>query len=153
MMALQENVLTDALAQALETMAFMDLEPLGQDLHPPQQPVLTVICFYGPKQGQLQVLSSLSLGRLLAETIGCLAAPSDEEALDAWQEVGNVVCGLILPRIAASPLDVYDVTIPTVTVGAAAPTWNQFVDQPTCRIFNVAGHAVAATLHMEEEVS
>ena len=44
-----ENILTDSLAQSLETMAFLTIIPPEEDMAAPEQTILAEISFTGPK--------------------------------------------------------------------------------------------------------
>lgn len=150
MIAIQENLIAETLCHVFETMAFLGQTGAEGSSNSPQQPVLTEISFRGPKAGHIRILSDLPLGRLLAENIACLENPTDEAALDAWQEICNVTCGLVIPQIADSTGEVYNVSIPTVTVGESVPQWSDFTVQPECHVLYMEGYAVAACLQMKE---
>ena len=145
MMATQD-ILTEALSEAMETMAFLATGPVDDQAVFPETPVLVEIRFSGARTGSIQILSSQALGRVLAENIGCLDRADEQASLDAWKEVCNVTCGLVIPRIAASPADVFDLTVPAVSCGEGVPAWNDFVAQGDTRTLSVDGHATAARL-------
>lgn len=142
------NLLAGALSQALETMAFLDIMPIEEDLPTPEQPLLAEISFIGPESGDLQLLASMDFARILAENIGALDDVEDEHAFDAMKEMANVVCGLILPMIAPDLSDVFDMTVPTVKSGNDSPQWSEFA-QGSC-VLNVEGHTIAAKLNMKD---
>jgi hypothetical protein len=144
------DIATGALSEALEVMAFACTGPVDDKTVAPDVPVLTEMRFAGPKNGAIRILSGLALGRVLAGNIGCLAEIDDRAALDAWKEVCNVTCGLVIPRIADSTAEVYDVTVPDVKTGMQAPPWEPFVSQPGSRILNVEGYAAAVGLVVDD---
>jgi CheY-specific phosphatase CheX len=144
------TMLTDALTQALETMAFLTSLPLEEDAAAPESCVLARIGFTGPKAGTIQILAGMDFARVLAQNIGALEAADDETAFDAMKELSNVTCGLLLPMIGWSPADVFNMTIPTVQSGRASPQWDEFIDGNDCRVLNIEGFMVAARLTINE---
>jgi len=145
-----DTILTDSLAQALETMAFLTIMPLEEDMAAPEKTVLAEISFTGPKNGTIQILAGLDLCRILAENIGALTEVNDETCYDALKELSNVTCGLLLPMLASSQTDVFDVTVPAVKTGDDSPRWDEFVEQPNSCILNIEGFLVATRLIMKE---
>lgn len=144
-----ENILTDSLAQSLETMAFLTIIPPEEDMAAPEQTILAEISFTGPKNGTIQILAGLDLCRILAENIGALTEVNDETCYDALKELSNVTCGLLLPVLACTKADIFDLTIPTTKNGDDSPKWNEFVEQPNTCILNIEGYLVATRLIMK----
>jgi len=145
-----DTMLTDSLAQSLETMAFLTIMPIEEDTAAAEKTVLAEISFTGPKNGTIQILAALDLCRILAENIGALTKVSDETCYDALKELSNVTCGLLLPMLASSQTDVFDVTVPAVKTGDDSPRWDEFVEQPNSCILNIEGFLVATRLIMKE---
>jgi len=144
-----DNMLTKALDQALETMAFLTIMPPEDDMTAPEQAVLAEISFTGPKNGTIQILAGLDFCRILAENIGALTEVNDETCHDALKELSNVTSGLLLPVMANSQADVFDITIPTIKNGGDCPKWNEFVEQANTCILNIEGYLVATRLIMK----
>jgi CheY-specific phosphatase CheX len=144
-----ENILSDSLAQALETMAFLTIIPPEEDMAAPEKAVLAEISFTGPKNGIIQILAGLDFCKILAENIGALTEVNDESCYDALKELSNVTSGLLLPLLAYSQADVFDITIPTIKNSDDSPKWNEFVEQPNTCILNIEGYLVATRLTME----
>ncbi|UCC98422.1 MAG: chemotaxis protein CheX [Phycisphaerales bacterium] len=144
------TMLTEALVQALETMAFLTNLPLEADGVAPESAVLAQIGFTGPKTGTIQILAGMDFAKVLAENIGALEGVDDETAFDAMKELSNVTCGLLLPMIGSSPADVFDMTIPTIQSGQASPGWDEFTAREDCRLLNIEDFLVAARLTMKE---
>jgi CheY-specific phosphatase CheX len=140
------TILTGALTQALETMAFLARLPLDEDVVPPENLILAQISFTGPKIGTIQILAGMDFAKVLAGNIGALDQTDDETAFDAMKELSNVTCGLFLPLIGSSPADVFNMTIPTVQTGQTAPAWNQFTADPETCLLNIEGYMIAARL-------
>ncbi len=145
-----DTMLTDSLAQALETMAFLTIMQLEEDMSAPEKTILAEISFTGPKNGTIQILAGLDFCRILAENIGALTEVSDEICYDALKELSNVTCGLLLPMLASSQTDVFDVTVPAVKTGDDSPRWDEFVEQPNSYKLNIEGFLVAIRLIMKD---
>ncbi len=144
-----ENILTDSLAQSLETMAFLTIIPPEENMATPEKTILSEISFAGPKNGTIQILAGLNFCRILAENIGALTEVNDETCYDALKELSNVTCGLLLPVLADTKADVFDLTIPTINNGNDSPKWNEFVERPNSCILNIEGYLVATRLIMK----
>jgi len=144
------TIVTQALSEALETMAFLTILPIDEDILAPEEAILAEMSFTGPKSGTVQILAGLDLARILAENIGALDEVKDENAFDALKELANVICGLLLPVVASSQADVFDVTVPAIKSGDEAPKWDQFVDDQASCVSNIEGFLVAAKLIIED---
>lgn len=144
------TMLTDALTQALEIMAFLCNLPLEEDRVAPENTVLAQISFKGPRTGTIRILAGRDFAGVLAQNIGALEQADDETAFDAMKELANVTCGLLLPMIGSSPADVFDMSIPAVQSGQAAPGWDEFTAPEDCLRLNIEGFMVAARLTTEE---
>jgi len=143
------DLLTGAISQALETMAFLTIVPLEEDLAIPENPVLAEISFTGPKSGTIQILAGLDFGKILAENIGALDEADDQSAADALRELCNVACGLVLAKIASSREDVFDVSVPAVKSGDNSVKWQEFAGHPNNCVLNIEGYMVATRLVIE----
>ncbi len=148
-MKIVADIVTEAITQAFETMAFMMVLPMGEEMEIPSETVWTEIEFSGAQQGRMEVLSGPELGRMMVQNMGCLFEPTEEEIMDAWQELCNVTCGLVIPEVADAPHDVYDVSIPSVQWNPGTPSWENFTANPSCCVLNVEGYAVAVRLVLE----
>ena len=65
-----DNLLAAALSQAIETMAFLNILPVEDDLPIPENTVLSQIGFTNSESGTIQMLAGLDFCKLLAENIG-----------------------------------------------------------------------------------
>ena len=140
------NILPQALIQALETMAFMTVMPIEDDMTIPEKTILAEINFTGPKNGTIQILAGLNFAKLLAENISNLTEADDKASRDALKELANVTCGLILPMVASSTADAFDITVPTVKSLDNTPQWDEFAAERNSCVSNIEGYAVAAKL-------
>jgi len=148
-----KNILLEAVSQALETMAFLDVLPADEDndeILIGRHLLLSEISFSGPKNGNLQLLTGTDFGKFLAENIAAIDQADETQALDALKELSNVTCGLLLPEISEKPSDEFDVTVPTVKTGSDSPEWSGFLQDKNSLLLNAEGYAIAVKLRMEE---
>lgn len=144
------DVLTKALSQALETMAFLTVVPMEDDLTIPEKTVLAEISFTGAKTGNIQILAGWNFCEILAENIGALCEVDDEARSDALKELTNVTCGLFLPMVVSSTADAFDITVPTMKSFDNSSQWHEFVtDQNSC-VLNIEGYMVATKLIIKD---
>jgi len=144
-----ESLLIDSLEQALEKMAFLTIVPPEEDIAAPEETILAEISFTGPQKGTLQLLAGLDLCKILAKNIAALTDANGEACYDALKELSNVTCGLIVPKIACSQADIFDLTIPTIKNGGNCPSWNEFIEQPDTCVLDIEGYLVAARLTLK----
>ncbi|MHC4423142.1 MAG: response regulator [Planctomycetota bacterium] len=145
------DVLTKALSQALETMAFLTVVPMEDDLAIPEKTVLAEISFTGAKTGTIQILAGWNFCEILAENIGALSEADDKACGDALKELANVTCGLFLPMVVSSTADAFDITVPTIKIYDNSSRWHEFVaDQNSC-VLNIEGYMVATKLVIEDK--
>jgi len=145
-----KDILVESLLEALETMAFMTtVEPEEQPV-PPAETILGEIYFSGPVKGCVTILAGRDFCAMLAENIAALDDASDSACLDSMQELSNVTCGLVLPRIAQAGGELFSMSVPVVNDGDASPDWRQFVDVPGTCLLNIEEFVIAARLTVEE---
>jgi len=144
------DILVEAISEAIETMAFLDVFPVDDEMSIPEKPMLGEISFAGPKSGTIEVLMDITLCRTIAENIGALEQVDDNIAFDALKELSNVTCGLLLPMIAESQEDMFDITVPKVIGIEDAPHWNDFISHQDCTVLNIEGSAIAVRLNIEK---
>lgn len=143
------HLLTHALTHALETMAFLTVVPVDDDMVIPQKTILAEIGFTGAKKGTILILAGLNLCKILAENIAALDVADNQTALDALKELSNVTCGLFLPKVVSSTADVFDITVPTVKICDNSSQWDEFVAGHNSYVLNIEGRALAAKLIIE----
>ncbi len=142
------DVMTEALTETLGTMAFCSVDSVNNDMEIPPRLVHVTMNYKGPKEGCLQLLGGWELGRQIAECISCVDDIDDRFVIDAWKEICNVLSGLVIPAIADSQADIYDITVPVATMEERIPAWNKFLGLPGAQIINVDGCAVAIHLNI-----
>lgn len=145
------HLLTQALTQALEKMAFTTAIPVDEDMLIPQKTILAEIRFTGAKEGKIQILAGMDFCKVLAENIAAIEEPDSQSALDAIKELANVTCGLFLPMVVSSTADVFDVTVPEAESCDNPSQWDKFTADKSSSILNIEGHAIAAKLTVENK--
>jgi chemotaxis protein CheY-P-specific phosphatase CheC len=146
------HLLTQALTQTLETMAFTTAIPVDEDMLIPQETILAEIKFTGAKEGKIQILAGIDFCKILAENIAAIDEANSQSALDALRELANVTCGLFLPMVVSSTADVFDITVPQAESCDNPSQWDKFTADKGCSILNIEGYAIAAKLTVENNV-
>jgi hypothetical protein len=145
------NILTGALSQALETMAFMEILPMEEDASVPDKTLCAEISFNGPQQqGRIQIIVGRAFAETLAENIGALDEVTEADCRDALQELANVTCGLVTPIITSDLSEVYELTIPRIKDNKEVPTWETWAADPEACVLNVEEYMIAAKLTMDD---
>ena len=140
------ELLLEALADALQTMAFISPEPLPDDAPPPAGALCITLRWSGPSTGQIQLATPRLFGELLAVNILALEPGTPEataRALDALQELCNITAGALLSRLCDLPTDTPEMGLPTSTVLLDATAWRQFVAQPQTTVLLAEGYPLA----------
>ena len=146
------DMLIEAMAQALEKMAFMTVLPVDDYMVIPETTMLARIDFTGPKCGSIAILAGPDFADLIAKNMGAMDQVDDQTCCDALRELANVTCGLVVPMISSSPTEVFDVSVPAIDTGADSPKWQQFTAAGNGVVLNVEGHAVAMTMVCRERL-
>ena len=144
------QILAGALTQALETMAFMEILSIEEDMPAPEDVFLTEIDFTGSQTGCIEILAGAEFAGALAENFAALDEVTPEDCKDALQELANVTCGLVTPMIATDLSDEFDLTIPTVSDGDGPSNWQAFAEDEEACVMNVEGHMIAAKLSLQD---
>jgi len=145
------ELLLEAFAEALQTMAFMFPEPLADDVPLPTAADCLSITWSGGGTGQLQLATSRGFGELLACTILAMdpgAAEAAQHSVDALQELCNITTGTLLVRLCDSPDDAPEMGLPTATILPDAAAWQSFVAQPHTIVLMAEGFPLA--IRMQE---
>jgi len=150
-MAEKGDALAEALVQALETMAFLAVLPIDEEMTIPEKTMLAEISFTGARSGTIRILAGLDFCRVLAENISGLSEVDDKSLFDALKEFANVTCGLFLPMVVSSTAEMFDVTVPTARSCEDSPQWDEFVADRNSSVLNIEGYAVAAKLIIEDK--
>jgi len=144
-----ENLLPQALTQALETMAFLTVTPEDEGMIIPTETVTAEINFTGAKKGTIQIIAGTDFCNTLAENIAAIDNVSNQAALDALKELSNVTCGLFLPMVVSSTADVFDITVPKVSCCDDSSQWDEFTSNDNSCTLNIEGFCIAIKLTVE----
>jgi hypothetical protein len=145
------TVVTAAVSQALEKMAFLMVMPFDEETPPIDgEIIVTQIEFSGPKNGMIKACAGIDFAEALAENISGKTDLSEQECVDAMKELVNVACGLVLPMIASSQADVFDLTVPHLTRSQEQVHWDEFVELEDVTVLNVEGWPLAIRLEIKE---
>lgn len=133
-----KQLLAETAFAALETMAFFCCEPAQPDAPWPEDALKVSMSFRGSVNGTVTLLAGKFFGqRLASNALGC--GVEDEDAIsraeDSVKELINVVVGMMMPRLARSDADVFDLSLPVSAPFDAATHWNTTIALPgTCAI-------------------
>jgi len=136
------TVVAEALAMALEKMAFLDAMPSAAPFEPTAEMLGAEIDFDGPARGTLQIAAAGAFACVIRGTIAGPDDPGASELTDTLQELANVTCGLVLPMLATDETDVFRVSVPRPCSSA---DWARNADAEPA-IMDVEGHQVAVRL-------
>lgn len=142
------SVMNAALSEALQTMAFLMVMPAQEQLETPESIITAEIEFTGPVSGKITAAAGLDFARVLADNVSGLNDVPEEVCIDAMKELVNVTCGLVLPMVAASPADVFDLTVPHLAQSEDRLTWEEFVAKEDVTVMDVEGWPLAVHLQM-----
>ena len=147
-----DNTMIEALSEALETMAFMVPMPPEEELPIPDESVLVRMRFTGPLSGTAELVAGKELLQMLAANVLGIE-PDEEEAqekgTDAFKELLNTTCGVLLPMLATTPKDVFDITVPESEGLGSVEEWQAYVARSDVTILDVDGCAMAVKIEFE----
>lgn len=146
-----KNVLIEALTEALETTAFMMPLPLEDELPSPTQGVLVKIDFVGPVSGSIELWAGSEFAQMLAANVLGIEpddAEAQEKGIDTVKEMVNIIGGVMLTKLAGSPADVFNLTVPQAQEQLDAESWEDYVAQDDVTVLDVDGFPVATRLLM-----
>lgn len=152
MLETRESILSAALVETLETMAFMSAMPPMEALSAPADPVVVRVSFEGPMKGTLELATSLTFGGQLAENI---LGPAEEgvdqrqRACDALQELANVLCGTFLRSSREAETHLFVMGLPKAAV-STAEAWQALADDLTAQAFDADGMPLLVRVCVQE---
>ena len=143
------ELLLEAVAEALQTMAFICPEPAPEGVPAPATSDCLSIRWSGGGSGaggELQLAAPRLFGELLAANILALEPGTPEVALravDALQELCNITTGVLLARMSETPEDAPEMGLPLLAVLADGAAWQHFVAQPKTSVLLAEGYPLA----------
>jgi hypothetical protein len=142
--------LLESVAEALQTMAFVMVEPApAADIPPPAEGSLYAVGFHAQSgAGEVQIAAPRALGELLA--VNMLAAePGSAEALeradDILRELCNISAGLLLRRWGPPLADSAQMSLPACRA-LDAEGWHAFARSAGAAVFLAEGLPVAVAV-------
>ncbi|MBN1764665.1 MAG: chemotaxis protein CheX [Sedimentisphaerales bacterium] len=153
MLDTSQNELVESFSEALVSMAFIMALPPEDELPTPQQGTMVWMDFKGPISGRIELLADQELIRMAAANI--IGAEPDEEiprerGVDALKEILNTTCGVLLTRLAQSPADLFDITVPESEDFNEPATWTDYINQPDVTVLDADGFLVALRMTVKE---
>lgn len=145
--------LYETLINTMDTMAFIASEPAEPGaVECPPLPVKIEMSFKGSQRGTITLVASAQFGRYMAaNVIG--TTPDDpetaERAPDCLKELVNVVVGALMPRLAASADDQFELTIPELD-DFAPENWKAFVTDERSVLLLADGNPMAVNMVFQE---
>lgn len=139
-------IIKEAVAQALEKMAFLIVMPPEDDLPVPEITITAEISFSGPICGTIRTSAGIDFAKVLAENISGMTELTEAQCIDVLKELVNVTCGLVLPMIATDETDVFDLTVPELIRTEEKLHWDQFISQDDVTVLNIEGWPLATRL-------
>jgi hypothetical protein len=144
MLELRNKDLIEALAMALETMAFVTLEPPEGAVEPPDEPILLRSRYGGSRCGKVELLTSLMLGRRLVDnTLSCdssatLILPPPQDPL---VELLNITAGMLLKQQAKGVR--FAMHVPEILPFDVKKQWKTFIQSDRCDVLLADGIVIA----------
>ncbi|MCP4712125.1 MAG: chemotaxis protein CheX [Planctomycetes bacterium] len=149
MLETSEQVIIEALTEALETMAFMMVMPPEDELPTPTTSIKATMDFIGPVRGCVELMAPQEFTQTMAANVLGVDSEDDEavsKCTDAFKELINTTCGVLTPKLGDTPADVFDFSIPQAEHFTTAADWETFIAQTGVTVLDVDGYPVAARL-------
>jgi len=147
------QTLVDSIAETLETMAFIMAMPAEEQLEAPCTSVKVSMSFEGPVSGTIEIMGGNELVELIAANFLGLEPEDDdvrEKQIDAFKELLNTICGILLPKLATAESDIFDITIPVATEYEDVANWDAFVAQEHIAILDCDYYPLAISITTSE---
>lgn len=138
--------IAEALANTLESMAFISVAPAEYPYVLPEDAALFRMRFEGPRSGTIEMIAPRKLGRTLLEQMtGGAGEPTDAEAIDALREMLNVIAGAILRQETGRAQ--YEMSLPSAEPVVNLSTWAAFTQPGGVPVIDAEGHIIAMKVH------
>ena len=139
------DIIKESISQALEKIAFLEVTPPEDECDTPQDIIVAEIGFVGHVSGRIQIASEREFVTAFAENMCGMEDLTDEQYDDALKELTNITCGLVLPMLAESQKEEFDMTVPCLTT-LSPPKWKDFVAEDDTVLLEVEGHLICVKL-------
>lgn len=137
-----KQLLASTAVAALETMAFFCCDAAQPDAPWPEDALQIRMSFKGHVSGTVTLLAGRFFGQRLASNALGVGVEDDEavsRAEDSLKELMNVVVGMMMPRLARTEADVFDLSLPTAEAFDAAWGWNDVAERPDACAIDAEG--------------
>ena len=149
---LTNDAVLECLAEALESSAFISIEPPPDEVAIPDRPELLSLRFSGRVAGEVQIAVPSSFGAVLAASILALDASSQEAlnaAQDAVKELCNVTAGGLLNRLFDESEGLPEMALPEARP-MTPDEWAQFTRHTNTSVVFAEGMPLAVRATMEQ---
>jgi hypothetical protein len=150
---LRNSQLVESLATALETMAFVSLQPPDGPPPAPDEAILLSLAFCGDRRGRLELVTSEHLGRMLLDNM-LTCDPADPDGtillpnpLDPLVELLNIAGGMLLK--AQAPDGRVEMSVPQLLPFDPDSQWQSFIAKDGCDVLMADNVPVAIRLAEE----
>ena len=143
--------LIEALANALQTMAFISPEPVDGTFDPPASADCVSVRWSGAGTGRVRLAAPSAFGELLECNILALEPGTPEAAarsIDALRELCNVTTGAMLGQLCDDAEETPEMGLPSVEHIPDAAAWQAFASGPGTSLLFAEGFYLA--LRVEE---
>ena len=142
------EIITASVSQALEKIAFLEVMPPVEEMTDPADVIVAEIDFAGHVSGRIQIASEKEFVQTFAENMCGMEDLTEEQYNDAMKELANITCGLVLPMLAESEKEEFNMDVPYLTT-LSPPKWQDFVAENDTVLLEVEGHPVCVKLELE----
>jgi chemotaxis protein CheY-P-specific phosphatase CheC len=142
------DIITESISQTLEKTAFLEATCPVDQMAEPQDVIVAEIGFSGRISGKMQIASEREFVKIFAENISGIEDLTEEMYGDAMKELANITCGLVLPMIAESPDEQFEMAIPCLTT-LSTPKWHDFISKEDTVLLEVENNPVFVKLEIK----
>ena len=143
------NIIKESISQALEKVAFLEVMQPEDENKAPEDVIVAEIGFVGHISGRIQIASEREFVTAFAENMCGMDDLTSEQYDDALKELANITCGLVLPMLAESEKEDFNMTVPYLTT-LAPPKWQDFVAEEDTVLLEVEGHLICVKLEIHK---
>jgi chemotaxis protein CheY-P-specific phosphatase CheC len=143
------DIIKESITQALEKVAFLEVMAPEDENKSPDDIIVAEIGFVGHISGRIQIASEREFVTAFAENMCGMDDLSTEQYDDALKELANITCGLVLPMLAESQKEDFNMTVPYLTT-LSPPKWQDFVAEDDTVLLEVEGHLICVKLEIHK---
>ena len=141
------DIITESVSQALEKIAFLEVMPPEDESTDPQDVIVAEIDFAGHVSGRIQIAAERGFVRIFAENMCGMEGLTEDQYDDAMKELANITCGLVLPMLAESQKEEFNMDVPCLTE-LSPPKWQDFVAEKDTVLLEVEGYPLCVKLEL-----